>query len=157
MGKSCPRYSAHCSTNSELPSANRKAVVSRLSRPLASVWAKSLEQLAGRLQVDGQHDQITSITRYGEETWRLFMEFLDEAAGIVPGAREAQAAVDKADTGDSITLSPEQAHDVQLFRLASDRAAGRGIELRIVGPEGEGSITPTPGPNGAVGGGQGGA
>jgi hypothetical protein len=103
---------------------------------------REYEQLAGRLQVDGQHDQITSITRCGEETLRVFMEYLDESIGVTPEAREIAIALDKADTGDAVTLTPEQAHDHRLYVAASDRAAAKGVELKIVGPEGE-SVVPS--------------
>jgi hypothetical protein len=101
-----------------------------------------LEQLAGKLQVDGQHDVLTSAVRCAADVLRCYHEYLDQAVGIAPGARDVQAIVDAATGKDgNITLTPEAAHDHAVYVLARDRTAAGNKELRISGPEGD-SVLP---------------
>jgi hypothetical protein len=118
---------------------------------------RELEHLSGKCDFAGQHDPLTGILPVVAQAADLFLLHLDEVAGIPKGETAALAAVDAATTAGAVTLSAEQAHDHQLWKLAYARAAEKNIPLRIIGDEGEGEIQPTPGAaNGTADGGPGG-
>jgi hypothetical protein len=103
---------------------------------------RELQMLSGKLGFDGEADPLTSPIAVGGQALALFHEFLDEAAGIPPGERDAKAAVDAADKDGAVTITPLQGKNPQIFRIAAARAAAKGVELRIRGDEGEGAISP---------------
>jgi hypothetical protein len=122
------------------------AVARRVEMALAreadpDTW-REIEILGGKRNFDAQPDPLTSTIAVGGQALDLFLEHVESSAGIPKGETAALAAVSAADKGDRIEISPEQGHDVQLFRHASARAAEKGIPLRISGDEGSSEVAP---------------
>jgi hypothetical protein len=101
---------------------------------------REFEHLNGKTDFAGNSDALTGFLPVTSQTLDLYLRHLDQAAGIDTAEREAQAVVDATDRDGAITLSVESAHDP--YRAAYNRAAAKGIELRIQGDVGEGAISP---------------
>jgi hypothetical protein len=98
----------------------------------------ALQELGGRFDHTGKADLTTSaieVTKYAVDAMR---EWAKEEAGVTPGPAQilesAGVAIDAA--APAVTLTPQQARDVEIYRSAKQVAGEMGKVLSIAADDG---------------------